>query len=343
MTSSPLPYAALLPLEGVVRDYAWGSATAIPQLLGRPPTGAPVAELWLGAHPRRTSHDRRHPTRPRLGHRRRPRATARAGDSRAVRAAAALPAQGDRAGQQHCRSRFIRRASKPRPASRPKKHEASRAAIRAATTRTPTTSPRLVCALTAFEASVRLPPDVPHVAVARGTGCAGVGAVRGECWPQPTGSGAPLRCLLDQEPDRARAIVDALTRGCERLAAVGGEWSDNATRSSPWLTSSRTTSASLLSLLLHYVRLAPREVDLPGTRYGARLPGRPRGRGHGQQRQRAALRPHAQARRCARTARGHEFQRDAASGARGRTSSTKSPGTTRRCPNSSYPSMSFQN
>ena len=52
MTSSPLPYAALLPLEGVVRDYSWGSATAIPQLLGRPPTGAPVAELWLGAHPR---------------------------------------------------------------------------------------------------------------------------------------------------------------------------------------------------------------------------------------------------------------------------------------------------
>ena len=52
MTSSPLPYAALLPLEGVVRDYSWGSPTAIPQLLGRPPTGAPAAELWLGAHPR---------------------------------------------------------------------------------------------------------------------------------------------------------------------------------------------------------------------------------------------------------------------------------------------------
>ena len=52
MTSSALPYSALLPLEGVVRDYSWGSPTAIPQLLGRPPTGAPAAELWLGAHPR---------------------------------------------------------------------------------------------------------------------------------------------------------------------------------------------------------------------------------------------------------------------------------------------------
>ncbi len=33
------------------RDYAWGSATAIPQLLGVAPTGGPQAELWLGAHP----------------------------------------------------------------------------------------------------------------------------------------------------------------------------------------------------------------------------------------------------------------------------------------------------
>jgi mannose-6-phosphate isomerase len=38
-------------IDGVTRDYAWGSATSIPQLLGRSPTGAPVAELWLGAHP----------------------------------------------------------------------------------------------------------------------------------------------------------------------------------------------------------------------------------------------------------------------------------------------------
>ena len=33
------------------RDYAWGSETAIPELLGTPSTGAPQAELWLGAHP----------------------------------------------------------------------------------------------------------------------------------------------------------------------------------------------------------------------------------------------------------------------------------------------------
>jgi len=33
------------------REYAWGSTTAIPELLGVAPTGRPQAELWLGAHP----------------------------------------------------------------------------------------------------------------------------------------------------------------------------------------------------------------------------------------------------------------------------------------------------
>ncbi|MHB1172981.1 MAG: mannose-6-phosphate isomerase, class I [Lacisediminihabitans sp.] len=33
------------------RPYAWGSATAIAELLGSRPSGEPEAELWLGAHP----------------------------------------------------------------------------------------------------------------------------------------------------------------------------------------------------------------------------------------------------------------------------------------------------
>ena len=38
-------------IEGAVRNYDWGSLTAIPDLLGRPSTGEPWAELWFGAHP----------------------------------------------------------------------------------------------------------------------------------------------------------------------------------------------------------------------------------------------------------------------------------------------------
>lgn len=43
-------------LKNVVQPYAWGSTTAIPQLLGIPnPSAAPQAELWMGAHPKAPS------------------------------------------------------------------------------------------------------------------------------------------------------------------------------------------------------------------------------------------------------------------------------------------------
>lgn len=37
-------------IEGRAQHYAWGSPTAIPELLGTPATGEPVAEYWMGAH-----------------------------------------------------------------------------------------------------------------------------------------------------------------------------------------------------------------------------------------------------------------------------------------------------
>ncbi|WP_354644456.1 mannose-6-phosphate isomerase, class I [Kitasatospora camelliae] len=46
-----LPRPTADPLANVIRPYAWGSTTAIARLTGRPPTGEPQAELWMGAHP----------------------------------------------------------------------------------------------------------------------------------------------------------------------------------------------------------------------------------------------------------------------------------------------------
>ncbi|MDR1823987.1 MAG: mannose-6-phosphate isomerase, class I [Bifidobacteriaceae bacterium] len=40
----------MLRVDYVMRPYAWGSLTDIPNLLGIPETGGPVAEIWLGAH-----------------------------------------------------------------------------------------------------------------------------------------------------------------------------------------------------------------------------------------------------------------------------------------------------
>ncbi|MFM9590615.1 mannose-6-phosphate isomerase, class I [Streptomyces scabiei] len=48
-------------LDNTVRPYAWGSTTAIPQLLGVAPTGEPQAEMWMGAHPGAPSRTGRGP------------------------------------------------------------------------------------------------------------------------------------------------------------------------------------------------------------------------------------------------------------------------------------------
>ncbi|TKV28363.1 mannose-6-phosphate isomerase, class I [Arthrobacter sp. NamB2] len=43
-------------LHNTLRPYAWGSESAIAELLGREPSGGPEAELWVGAHPDSPSH-----------------------------------------------------------------------------------------------------------------------------------------------------------------------------------------------------------------------------------------------------------------------------------------------
>ena len=37
-------------IDGALKNYDWGSPTAIPELLDRSATGEPVAEVWFGAH-----------------------------------------------------------------------------------------------------------------------------------------------------------------------------------------------------------------------------------------------------------------------------------------------------
>jgi mannose-6-phosphate isomerase len=46
----------MCPLKNVVQEYAWGSTTAIAELLGEEvPSPVPQAELWMGAHPKAPS------------------------------------------------------------------------------------------------------------------------------------------------------------------------------------------------------------------------------------------------------------------------------------------------
>jgi mannose-6-phosphate isomerase len=43
--------AAILPMTNPVRNYDWGAVETLARLQGRAPSGAPEAELWMGAHP----------------------------------------------------------------------------------------------------------------------------------------------------------------------------------------------------------------------------------------------------------------------------------------------------
>src|SRR5262245_13470128 len=56
-SSARLDPARIHRLTNPVQRYAWGSRTAIPELLGKPaPADEPWAELWMGAHPVATSY-----------------------------------------------------------------------------------------------------------------------------------------------------------------------------------------------------------------------------------------------------------------------------------------------
>ncbi|MEV0528171.1 mannose-6-phosphate isomerase, class I [Streptomyces sp. NPDC050439] len=48
-------------LTNTIRPYAWGSTTAIAELIGAEPTGEPQAEMWMGAHPGAPSRTGRGP------------------------------------------------------------------------------------------------------------------------------------------------------------------------------------------------------------------------------------------------------------------------------------------
>ena len=49
----------ICPLGNPIREYAWGSRSAIAELLGQPtPSPRPQAEIWMGAHPKDPSRAR---------------------------------------------------------------------------------------------------------------------------------------------------------------------------------------------------------------------------------------------------------------------------------------------
>ena len=245
-------------IEGVVRNYDWGSLTAIPELLGRPGTGEPWAELWLGAHPAAPA---------KVGARAEPLDRLIAADP----AAALGPAVASRFGrlpfllkvlaaaeplslQAHPSARdaesgFEREEAQGIPRDDPQRMFRDRAA-----------KPELVCALSAFEALCGFRDPQRTAALLDTLDAPGLDPLRHRL-------GAPsgpqmrdvLEWLLGLDPSAAAALAESATEVCGASRA-NDEWSGTRAAVSALGSRHRGDAAVVAALLLNHVVLAPGEA-----------------------------------------------------------------------------------
>ncbi|MGB1655255.1 MAG: mannose-6-phosphate isomerase, class I [Acidimicrobiales bacterium] len=203
-------------LEGVIRNYEWGSVSSIPSLLGRPPDGRPWAELWFGAHP----------SAPALvGPTRQPLDTVVEADP-----VAALGS--DVAGRFGSLPFLVKLLAAAEPLSlqaHPSiaQAEAGHAREDAAgialdapnrSFRDRLHKPELICALTEFEALCGFRDPHATLAILATIDTPALDPIRARIDTEPNAAGlhAVLSHLLTLEPAEAAALVDAVVAACDR-------------------------------------------------------------------------------------------------------------------------------
>ena len=337
MTSSPLPYSALLPWKAWCGTTRGGHRRPSPSCSAGHRRGTRRRAVARRAPPR-SSHDRRHPTRPRLGHRRPPRAAAWPGHCRAVRGRVALSDEGHCAGQG---------TVDPGPSDA----RAGRGGLRGgggarhSAQRSPSELPGSppqardgVCTHP-FEAFCGFRPTPDTLRFSRQWRCRSWRRSR-PCCPQPT---APARIRAPPGPGTGSRPRDRRWPHPRLRAALGGrrrmvrQCRRDRRRGSRVPERHRRGSVALLN----YVRLAPKDVVFvpPGTVH-CYLGG-------------LAVEVMASSDNVLRAASRlstsmwpscwrWQISTRCRTRYADRTLSTRSPGTTRRSRNSSYPSMSFR-
>lgn len=245
-------------IEGVVRNYDWGSLTAIPELLGRPGTGEPWAELWLGAHPAAPA---------KVGARGEPLDRLIAADPEA----ALGPAVASRFGrlpfllkvlaaaeplslQAHPSARdagsgFEREEAQGIPRDDPQRMFRDRSA-----------KPELVCALSAFEALCGFRDPQRTAALLDTLDTRGLDPLRHRLGAR---SGSQMRdvleWLLGLDPSAAAALAESATEVCGASRA-DDQWSGARAAVAALGSRHRGDAAVVAALLLNHVVLAPGEA-----------------------------------------------------------------------------------
>jgi mannose-6-phosphate isomerase len=177
--------ASLSVLEGVVRPYAWGSTTAIPELRGVPASGEPVAELWF---------DKQLPFLLKI-----------------LAADQALSIQVHPTREQARRGFAAEEAlGIPLEASHRNYRDANH-------------KPELICALGRFDALVGFRPVAQTLALFEALNVPELAEVAAAL-KEPDGLRMAFRMLLELDDATREALVGAVLGGCARLARTGGEW-----------------------------------------------------------------------------------------------------------------------
>lgn len=245
-------------ISGVVRHYDWGSRTAIPELLGRPATGEPWAELWLGAH-------RSGPAE--VGVCAEPLDRLIAADP----VAALGPAVATRYGRLPFMVKVLAAAEPLSLQAHPTQVQAAAgfareeadgigldAPERMFTDRSP--KPEMICALSSFETLCGFRSAERTAALLESLEAPALAPLRGRLANRATQSMRDvLEWLLCTDEAAAAALADAVTEACT-AASVEDEWSDTRAALGALGTRRPGDRGVAVAALLNHVVLAPGEA-----------------------------------------------------------------------------------
>jgi mannose-6-phosphate isomerase len=248
-------------IEPVARSYAWGSLTAIPTLLGQPPSARPVAELWFGAHSDSPSNTVDGPLDEAIA----ADPAGLLGPDVVARFGARLPF-------------LLKLLAADRPLSiqvHPTLAQA-RAGYAAEQARgvalespgrnyrDPYPKPELLCALTEFDALCGFRPVPDTIALLRALAVPALDPVLAALTGREP-SRAAFELLLDLDDVGRAALLGSVLPACQRLAVGESEWTLAASISLRAAEYFPGDVGAVLTLLLNAVRLAPGEAIFLGA------------------------------------------------------------------------------
>jgi mannose-6-phosphate isomerase len=259
-------------LDNPIQNYAWGSRSALAQLLGRPVADRPEAELWIGAHPGAPSRDSSGRSLLELIAED-PRATLGSDVERrfgarlpfllkvlAVEAPLSLQAHPN---LEQARAGFAREQAAGIPL-----------AARERTYKDDNHKPELLCALTPFEALSGFRAPLDSAALFAELGLAELAIVRAlrSSAPEPLRDAFSALMTLDADA-AAKLTADVLARA-ERASASSGRFQASFAWASTLGRAYPGDIGAVACLLLNHLRLAPLEaVYLEAGRLHAYLSG----------------------------------------------------------------------